>query len=404
MPRTYPGIAQPQGSSSRFIPISLFENTLNVATDIPGVAAAIGDINTDVFAIINAFINANTELRTNSCWLFPAGIFYHKVDLYQLNLLNVAVVGEPGATAQKVAGIAAVTREYSFFTKNSRNVCIDGIDWKGVTTSLSAYAFGGGGFNADSGIYMASSANTRVTNCTMTNFGDAAIRMTTSPDSPANIDSSDGLVAYNTFHNCTQVTTTPNGSVVGGVGKGGCNNFQVIGNKAYNLKGSFKAACRYPTTGALFKENYIECAPTASSSCGIESLSVSSVQILDNQVRNAANWAIHIYPNGESSLNKFEWDSVTVDRNTLTNNYRGIRANNAPYAGNGQQANPANVNITNNTITGITYNVNSTPAALVYSGGNWESGQCKGNIMSGIANGVFTIVQTNITASGNTPS
>jgi hypothetical protein len=88
----------------------------------------------------------------------------------------------------------------------------------------------------------------------------------------------------------------------------------------------------------------------------------------------------------------------------LTNNYRGIRANNAPYAGNGQQANPANVNITNNTIAGITYNVNSTPAALVYSGGNWESGQCKNNSMSGIANGVFTTVQSNITASGNTPS
>lgn len=374
---------------------------IDMVSVVTGLEAALGDNTKDCNALINAYINANTGLRSNAIWYFRPGTYYHKVDIYQLNLNNVAIIGSPGTVFQKLAGNNTQTREYVIFTTGSTNVYIDGIEFHGITTSLTAYGFGNGSTNADSGLYLASCDNTRVTNCRFYDFGDAAIRMTTSPSSENSQDSKNGYVQDNYFYNCTQVTTTPNGSISGGVGKGGCSNFNVIGNTAVNLKGSFKAACRYPTSGALFRDNNISCASGASSSCGIELLSYTNGQIINNTITGAANWALHCYPNGETGLNKFEYGNYTIDGNILQDNYRAIRINNGAYQGDGLQATPYNINLTRNTVDGTTYNSNSNPAAIVFSGGGWGSGQCKDNSMSNIANAVYATVQTNITASGN---
>lgn len=386
---------------SNFIPLNSNMPFVDMVSVVPGLAAALGDNTQDCNALINTYLNSNTNLRTNAIWYFAPGLYYHKVDIYQLGLTNVAILGSPGTVFQKQPGNSSTTREYSFFTTGSANVYIDGIEWRGVTTSLTAYGFGGGGSNADSGLYLASCNNTRVTNCRFFDFGDAAIRMTTSPSSANSLDSYNGLVQNNYLYNCTQVTTTPNGTITGGVGKGGCENFQVIGNTAENLKGSFKSACRYPTSGALFKDNHIECAAGASSSCGIEMLSYTNGQVINNFVTGASNWALHFYPNAESGLNKFEYGNYTVDGNILIDNYRGIRVNNNAYAGDSLQATPYNMNFFRNTIDGVSYNTNGTASALTFTGGSWGSGQCKDNSLSRIANGVNVNAPSPIAASGN---
>lgn len=388
---------------SRLIPITSDTPVVDMVSVVPGLAAARGDQDVDANALINSYVNANPGLRSNCVWHFnPGDTFFHHVDIFQDGLTNVLLDALPGTvTFQKLPGNTSVNREYSFFTRNSKGVYIQGIKWRGVTDSLTALAFGGGGFHADSGLYFGSCEDTWVMFCEIEDFGDAAARMTTSPGSSNNQDSFRGRVISNIFRNCTQVTTTPNGSVSGGVGKGGCSDFQVIDNRAYNLKGSFKAACRFPTEDATFERNIIECATGVATSCGIEVLSYTNAQVINNTIKYAQNWALHCYPNGEAGLNKFEYGNYTLDLNTLIDNYRAVRINNAAYAGNGQQATPYNMNLTRTSINGVTYNANSTPAAIVYSGGNWGSGQCRDNTMSNVANSVGASVQTNISASNN---
>jgi hypothetical protein len=248
---------------------------------------------------------------------------------------NIRLLGEPGAVIKK-------TGRFQFMLAfiASSDVTIEGLSFEGVTTNREAVVWG------EEGVYFGSSARSTIKNCRFANFGDAAVRITTTLVRGV-CDSLDGKILNCRFDNVTQVTTTQ--GMEGNYA--GTDGMLIQGNVFDNLKASIKVAARAPTTGSRIIGNHIR----SSRRDGIQVESVSDVRIEGNRLERIAGTAIllNVNPHVPPDSPGFAWDRVAVRDNHIRQAGRGVQVYLKPYA-DGSEFDMTGLEITGNEFQDIT--------------------------------------------------
>jgi hypothetical protein len=272
--------------------------------------------------------------RQNTILYFPAGRYELGSSLRGDQLNNVALIGETGAELVKTP---AFKDEYLFYSRFSRNVGIRNLIFRGNTSDRSRYSWG------ESGIYFGSSDGVVIENSNFYDFGDAAIRVTTSQSGAQGVHSYNATVRNNYFENITQVTTTSNQNRYGGT-----NGFFLYNNVFRHLKGTVKFATRTPGAGQIIvRNNSISGVPAIPTSNGIEVVSYSNVFLENNLIADCGGFGMNIYTNTGPGIEGFDWGNYLIRNNTITRCAKGIRVSVSPYR-NGYVPQVSTITIENN--------------------------------------------------------
>jgi parallel beta-helix repeat protein len=258
------------------------------------------------------------KANRNTIFYFPKGTYDLKSAIRQDGLNNVVFQGEPGALLRKMPGFQD---EYLVYTRFSHAVAFRGLQFQGLTTDRNAYRWG------ESGLYLASGDGMLVEGNRFSDFGDAAIRVTTSKVGASGVTSYNTIVRRNVFDNVTQVSTTSNANEYGGSA-----GYLLEENTFSHLKGSVKFATRAPGAGQIVvQNNRISGVKTIPTSTGIEVASYSNVFLEDNQISDCGNFGINIYSNTAKDIRGFDWGHYLVQNNTIQNCPHGIRVSAQAY-------------------------------------------------------------------------
>ena len=277
------------------------------------------------------------RVNKNAVVVFPAGTYEFASTVSPDKLQNVVLQGERGTVWKKRRPFKG---EYLFSSRFSKNVTIRGFAFQGLTTNRNAYAWG------EQGLFIGTSDEVLIEGNAFRDFGDAAIRMTTSQAGQGGTGNSNMVVQNNTFDNVTQITTTSNKNEYGGTA-----GYLLQGNTFRNLKGSVKFATRAPGSGqVIMVGNRISGTPSLSTSTGIEVVSYSNVFIENNTISDCGNFGINIYTNSAAGLKGFDWGNYRLLGNTITRCPRGIRISAAPYAS-GYKPKVRDVYVLNNSLS-----------------------------------------------------
>lgn len=269
--------------------------------------AVVNDGNDDR-AAINAALAA---LQPGDTLQFAAGTYELSSTISRDTLNNVTIKGSISGTTTIKKRTSGWSGEYLFYTRYGTNATVYGIRFEGLTTNTSSPTWG------EQGLYFGSTTGTNVNYCSFYNFGDAAVRITTSTDSPNTIASFNGAVRNCYFSNVTQITTTQTGGT-----HGGTQGITYEYNTFDNLKGSIKVATRYATSGAVIRYNHIRSGPT--NAVGIVSESYSDVLIDHNTIENLDGFAMNIYTN-TAAPTTWQWGDITITDNVMVNTKYGVR-------------------------------------------------------------------------------
>ena len=358
--------------------------TVNVK-DIPGVTA---DNNTDDDATaIDTYITAHPS---NVIYHFPKGVFDVATTIFVDNTSNLRLEGEPGAILRKKAGM---TDEYIVVFRYGQNITFTGLQFEGLTTSLTVNRFG------EQGILCGSCDGFWVRFCRFLNIGDAAVRSTTNPSDTLDANSFNTYIDHNYFYNISQVTTTPAGSLSTPVGKSGTSNYHFDHNEVYNLKGSIKGCTRGVNSSIWITDNYIQNSTALVTSTGVELCSISNVTVANNYITGSQSWGINAYTNPEASLYKFDWFNYNIHDNTISNVVRGIRFSNGAYSGNGLSSDTRGISINNNTIEHVT---GSGTVGITFVNGAFRGSSVSNNRMIDMTSGLYMIIPaTGVLSTGN---
>ncbi|HEY9686991.1 MAG TPA: right-handed parallel beta-helix repeat-containing protein [Coleofasciculaceae cyanobacterium] len=279
----------------------------------------------------------NQLLKTasrNTILYFPAGRYELGSGLHGDQLNNVSIVGETGAELVKTP---AFKDEYLFYSRFSRNVGIRNLIFRGNTSDRTQYRWG------ESGLYFGSSDGVVVENSNFYDFGDAAIRVTTSRAGAQGTHSHNATVRNNYFENVTQITTTSNQNRYGGT-----NGFFLYNNVFRHLKGTVKFATRTPGAGQIIvRNNSISGVPSIPTSNGIEVVSYSNVFLENNLIADCGGFGMNIYTNTGPGIDGFDWGNYLIRNNTITRCAKGIRVSVSPYR-NGYVPQVSTITIENN--------------------------------------------------------
>ncbi len=227
------------------------------------------------------------------------------------NISNVVISAKKGVILRKCDGFEG---EYILAFYNSRFITLEGFTFEGLTKDPVNYAWG------EQGILFAGSSDISVRYNQFFNFGDAAIRATSSHLSSydAPINSFRVKISNNYFENITQVTTTHpwNNNF------GGTHDITVENNIFEGLKGSLKFASVKPVSKALIIYNTFK----NTKGTAIELTYYSNVKIIANSFVDTNKFILNAYPNKPRSVNTpFNWGNIYFVNNTIIRAKGGIR-------------------------------------------------------------------------------
>lgn len=310
----------------------------------------------DATTVINSALNKLvTRSDKNLHWTlkFQGGRYNITKPLFADYLSNVSLVSDRKSPAILVKA-PNFNGEYLFYSRFANNVSISGFQFYGKTT----FDKNNDPVWEDQGVYFGSGHYLTVELNRFHNFGNGALRITTSEaDKVLGINSSDVVVQNNYFANIYQVTTTSNDLVHGATA-----NYLFYNNNFVDLRGSVKFASR--TAGA---RNLRILNNTIANSAldGFEISSYSDVEVSGNRMENIARFAMNCYTNDRAAKG-FNWgDNFIVKNNIIRNAGRGIRFSPNAYE-DGFKPMPQKVEITNNMLENIG---TEAPAISVVNGG-----------------------------------
>lgn len=237
--------------------------------------------------------------------------------IYVREISNVTLRGEGRVVLKKCP---SYSDEYLMYIYNSDNFVIDSIEFYGLTTQQYEpgnhhYAWG------EQGVLFAGTSNSSVLNSKFFNFGDAALRITSSRSHPSQlpINSKNFVADSNVFYNVTQVTTPH----VWSSDFGGTENVTFTRNLFRNIKGSLKLSSRKPVSKALIQNNmFVDMHGNAA----IELNYYSKVYIKNNSFVNLNGYILNAYPNSLTSVNEpIDWGDIHFIRNIISNAKGGLR-------------------------------------------------------------------------------
>lgn len=227
------------------------------------------------------------------------------------NLSNITITANAGVILKKCDQFEG---EYILSFYNSRFIEINGFIFRGLTTDKINYVWG------EQGILFAGSEDISIKHNHFYDFGDAAIRATSSHLSShdANINSFRIDIRNNYFENVTQVTTTHpwNNNY------GGTHDITVEDNIFEGLKGSLKFATVKPVSKALVRYNTFK----NTKGTAIEITYYSNVKIIANTFIDSDKFILNAYPNKPRSVTEpFNWGNIYFTHNTILRSKGGIR-------------------------------------------------------------------------------
>gem|GEM_PF-914287 len=334
-----------------------------------------GDYNQDAR---NALAQLASRSDTNVKWIlkFNPGKYYLSLPLYTVGLKNVQIVSDPAAPAMLIKGPKFnPSYEYLFYARMGQGILLQGFEFYGTTT----FQNGPTPVWPDQGVYFGSCRNVIVNNNKFFNFGDAALRITTSEADPVTgVDSINSTVTNNYFNNIYQVTTTSNDKI-----HGGSRSYIMEKNTFVNLRGSVKFATRTPGASDIHILNNVI---NGGDHFGLEVNNYSNMEIRGNNFENIKGVAINIYTAGDKgTLSKgFQWcDNFTLVSNVIKSSGRAIRVCPSPFF-DGTTVTPHQLTIANNTINTIS-EPNREVAAIEIINGKVDGLKITGNQMFNIA-------------------
>lgn len=352
--------------------------------------APTGDYTADAQKALAYLLNRKDK---DTLWTFrfQPGKYYLSKPLYGVGLQNVNFVSTADNPAMLIKGDNFSTGEYLIYLRMSHHIKVQGFEFFGRTN----FKNNNDPVWKDQGVFFGSCRNILVDNNHFYNFGNAALRVTTSEADPVKgVNSFDTTVSNNTFNNIYQISTTSNDFVHGATAR-----YWLKNNTIVNLRGSVKFASR--TTGAQdvhILDNNIN----GSDHYGLEIDNYDDVEIIGNTFQNIKGVAVNIYTNPKVPKG-FNWgNNYKISNNRIHNARRGIRFSPDP-SDDGFKPTPKNLVISSNVITSITETDKFVPAISVVNG-VVNGVKVTSNSMSSITNKKYIGIDkrsTNITQTDN---
>jgi hypothetical protein len=236
----------------------------------------------------------------------------------------------------------------------------------------------------DQGLYFGSCNGVLVNENRFFNFGNAALRITTTEADPVRgVNSFNSSVLRNYFRNVYQVTTTSNDTI-----HGGTSNYYFMGNTFDELRGSLKFASR--TAGATDVRVHFNNIRSGNTD-GIEIVGYNNLELYKNKIQNVARHAINCYSNGRSGSG-FQWgDNIHFISNEISGANWGLRFS-ADAFGDGYHPSPNNIKIEKNLFNGIT----GPSPAIVLSDGTFKAPTITDNQLNNIISKKYISAENSI--------
>ncbi|MDO6527245.1 glycosyl hydrolase family 28-related protein [Motilimonas sp. 1_MG-2023] len=247
---------------------------------------------------------------------FPTGtfIFEKSVKIFSGFAKNVTIQGNTGTVIQKTIapGSNPDLRDSLIFIDKSEGLIIQNLSFIGVFNSLEETAT----WNHH-GLYLGSASDAIIRQNTFFGFGDACLRVTTSPyHDIGGVHSNNVLVSNNLFEQCTQISSTIKKDEFGSV-----NNLEFSDNTFKNMRGPLKLATRQPAFGLkILRNKFINGYYDA-----INIIGYSDVEVKNNIIKDYPNgYFLNMRPNSESNIT-VEIKNINISENAIVNTGKGLR-------------------------------------------------------------------------------
>lgn len=355
--------------------------------------ATTAETTTDLRNALTYLVN-RTDKTSKWTLKLATGKYYINKQIPMNNLQNVDLVSDMSKPAQLIKDKtfnSATGGEYILNFQFGKNLSITGMQFYGQTD----FAKSLDPVWPDQGVYFGSCNTVTVKNNGFYNFGNGALRVTTTERDPVKgVNSFNTTVTNNLFNNIYQISTTPNDEI-----HGGSANYLLQNNVFYNLRGSIKFASRTDgAKGVKILNNKIN----GGDHYAFEINNYNDMEIRGNTIQNMKEFALNIY-NNPRATSTFTWgNNFTIADNVITNVGRGIRFSTEPYE-NGTTYTPSKVVFSNNTLDGV--KDTSGTAAISQVNGKVNGLTITGNKLSNIANKKYigySSTSTNVTYTNNT--
>ncbi|WP_373531293.1 right-handed parallel beta-helix repeat-containing protein [Vampirovibrio sp.] len=393
-------LAKPLSSLALIMAFSLAPCADQVSWAVPGSPTQAYTINSqartitiqptaDAAAQINkALTYLNQRADQGNVWTlkFQPGRYLLNQSIRLDRLQNVSLVSDRQNPAILRKDPAAFKNEYVFYTRFSKNVSISGFDIYGLSVEFKPelYATTTNPIWHDQGLYFGSCNGVLVNENRFFNFGNAALRITTTEMDPvAGVNSFNSTVTRNYFRNVYQVSTTSNDTI-----HGGTSAYYFMGNTFDELRGSLKFASR--TSGATDVRvhfNHIRSGNTD----GIEIVGYNNLELYKNKIENVPRHAINCYSNGRS-VKGFQWgDNLRFISNEISNVNWGLRFS-ADAFGDGYHPSPNNIKIDKNLFSDI----KGPSPAITLSNGTFKTPSITENQLNNIMSKKYISAENSI--------
>jgi hypothetical protein len=356
-----------------------------IVTVSPNVKDVTGAVNSALAYLIN-----RPDKNVRWTLKFLPGKYVLTKHMYADKLENVSLVSDRTNPAVMIKSPTA-QGEYLYYSRFSKNVSLTGFKFYGKTdfkNSLDPVW-------PDQGLYFGSCNGITLDRNNFYNFGNAALRVTTTESDPVRgVNSFNTTVTNNYFNNVYQISTTSNDEIHGATA-----NYVFQSNTVNNLRGSVKFASR--TAGAR-NVKVLGNVISGGDHYGLEIDNYSDFEISGNRIENIKEYAINVYTNPRAPKG-FVWgNNFFIKSNTISNVGRGIRFSPEPYA-DGYTFVPTNVAIENNVLSGVRDGNTSIPAISIING-KVNTLRIVGNKMTGVASRNYIRIvpgSTGVTLAGN---
>lgn len=319
------------------------------------VVGPAGDYTKDIRSAIAYLVNRPDKDQKWTLRMNP-GRYNLTLPMYSVGLRNVDIISNKDNPAVIAKASNFSGSEYLFYARMCSDVRLYGLTFYGKTT----FASNKNPVWSDQGVFLGSCNRVIVDWSKFYNFGNAALRVTTSEMDPVKgVNSFNTRVTNNIFNNIYQISTTSNSNQHGATA-----NYTFQYNTIANLRASVKFASRTPGAKNVKVLNNIF---NGADIYALEIDNYSDFEIRGNTIQNVKNVAVNIYTNTRAPKG-FHWgDNFNISSNTLKNVVRGIRFSPDKFS-DGYTFIPRNLIISGNTLTGVTTTTKYLPAISVANG------------------------------------
>lgn len=246
---------------------------------------------------------------------FPSGEFTFEkaVKVFEI-AKNITIQGNVGTVIQKTIepGSDLDLRGPLMFIDKSEGLIIQNLTMRGVFNSLEET-----GTWTHHGLYLGSANNAIIRQNTIFGFGDACLRLTTSPyHETGGVHSDNVLVSNNVFDQCSQISTTIKHDRMGAV-----NNLEFSDNTFRNMRGPLKISTRQPAFGLkILRNKFIN-----GHNSVMDIIGYSDVEVKNNLIQDYPNGHfLDMRPNSEVD-ETIVVKNVDISENVIVNTGKGLR-------------------------------------------------------------------------------